>query len=401
MASRNGYTVTPSYGGSHRPAQPRIQYPQAHPGDPRRAVAQSSQQYTKNANDTFLLAMLFIVAPVCGLLGLPFLLFRWVFIALSAFLVVTIWVTKRFMFQGRAFLSGILVVAAVMSLISAVDARGAAPQNLSLYSAAGGQSLGAYNPALSGGAQQPAAMPTNPIDTLAAVDAQPEDTQSDAMKTAAQEVLDTSAAQTSQRMVSEAEIALDNYLKSWSNEDFEGMVQYTLPSWRNSARVPPRELSYQHNNYSLNSWEITSEGLSSAINSATYTVIVNITKKSNSRETVYGKYSAIVFHNENDGTWYVDPNSMRTMLKYEPPQVQDSYTDAVAQVDAAPTPEPTVNPKMTLFYNSDGGKFYHADGQCSTVDPKYYSKMKSFSFADINKSGYAKLKPCTKCGAPK
>lgn len=399
MASRNGYTITPSYGGNQRQSQPWSRPHQSvQPGDPRRPAAKSSQ---KNTNDTFLLAMLFIVAPVCGLLGLPFLLFRWAFIALSTFLIVTIWVTKRFMFQGRAFLSGILVVAAVVSLISAVDEKSMANQNMyTPYYAYNGANpaIGGVDPALSAGDQAPAALPTNPIEILPAGG-----TGDNALEGAQAEdsaIPDANATLAPQRVMSDAEIILNNYMTLWQNEDFEGMVQYTLPSWRNAQRLPPRQLSYQHNNYALNSWEITSESLATAIDSATYSVIVNVTKKSSSRETVYGKYSAIVFN--SDGAWYVDPDSMRTMLKYEPAPVQGQYagSDSNSSQEAAPTPEPTLDPKMKLYYNSDGGKFYHADSQCSTIDPKYYGKIKSFAYADMSKSGYAKLKPCTKCHAP-
>lgn len=398
MASRNGYTITPSYAGNQRQTQPRTTQNQgALPGDPRRPSSITSQKNTKNTNDTFLLTMLFIVAPVCGLLGLPFSMFRWVFIALSAFLIITMWVTKRFMFQGRAFLSGVLVVAAVVSLIAAVDAKSTPQPNIYTPYSAGDPALGALGSSLSAGGQGQNAMPTSPIDTLQAADTQDADSQ-----VGGQIILDAQPTNAPERVMHEAEISLNNYLVMWMNEDFEGMVQYTLPSWRNAQRVPPRQLSYQHNNYTLNSFEIINENLATVIDSATYTVIVNVTKKNSSRETRYGKYSAIVFN--NDGMWYVDPDSMRMLLPYDPVPTQaanagDSGVDM--QQDAAPTPEPTADPKMKLYYNSDGGKFYHTDAQCPSLDPKYYNKMKSFAYSDLSKSGYSKLLPCGKCNAPK
>jgi len=88
-------------------------------------------------------------------------------------------------------------------------------------------------------------------------------------------------------------------------------------------------------------------------------------------------------------------------LSAPPAQAADAGDAAAdAPQEAAPTATPTADPKMRLYYNSDGGKFYHADAQCSTIDPKYQNKMKSFAYTDLTRSGYAKLKPCTKCGAP-
>ena len=46
-----------------------------------------------------------------------------------------------------------------------------------------------------------------------------------------------------------------------------------------------------------------------------------------------------------------------------------------------------------------GGKYYHADSECYTVD-KQYLPLASFQYKDINKSPYDKLKPCPKCNAP-
>lgn len=402
MASRNNYTITPSYGGNQRQTQPRItqSYAGTQPGAPRRPSAPASQ---KPSNDTFLLTMIFIVAPVCGLLGLPILAFRWMFIALSAFLIITIWITKRFIFQGRAFLSGVLVVAAVVSLISAVDSKASLQQSQYTPYSAGdpvlGSSLGA---SLQGGQ---GAVPTNPIDTTISneLNALLAQQQTDSPEGTLGGAVGAQATNAPERVLSDAEKALDNYLRMWQLEDFESMAQYTLPSWRNAQRVPPRQLSYQHKNYTLNSWEISGENQSSAIDSATFTVIVNVTKSNSTKATVYGKYSAILFNTQ--GTWYVDPNSMRSMITYEPPEQIADNTGAsvigVEQIDPDPTPEPVVSGKTKLYYNSDGGKFYHAEEQCSTIDPKFYSKIKSFTYADLGKSGYSKLKPCATCKAPK
>lgn len=77
--------------------------------------------------------------------------------------------------------------------------------------------------------------------------------------------------------------------------------------------------------------------------------------------------------------------------------------DARPERDCEPTAEPTPTPapssKTKLYYNKDGGKKYHADPECYTVD-KEYLPLSSFTYGDLNKSPYNKLEPCDKCDAP-
>ncbi len=65
-----------------------------------------------------------------------------------------------------------------------------------------------------------------------------------------------------------------------------------------------------------------------------------------------------------------------------------------------PTPTPTPGPKTKLYYNKSGGKFYHADQNCSKVANQYLPLTGSFTYKDINKSPYDKLEPCDKCNPP-
>ena len=64
-----------------------------------------------------------------------------------------------------------------------------------------------------------------------------------------------------------------------------------------------------------------------------------------------------------------------------------------------PTPTPTPGSKTKLYYNKDGGRKYHADPECYTVDKKYLP-LDSFTYGNITKSPYNKLEPCDKCDAP-
>jgi len=49
-----------------------------------------------------------------------------------------------------------------------------------------------------------------------------------------------------------------------------------------------------------------------------------------------------------------------------------------------------------LYYNKDGGKYYHTNVFCSMVDPKYFP-LTSIDKIQLHDSPYYHLKPCVKC----
>ena len=68
------------------------------------------------------------------------------------------------------------------------------------------------------------------------------------------------------------------------------------------------------------------------------------------------------------------------------------------------TPPPTAisaTPDTVLYYNPDGGSYYHAVAECKlSTDPKYLPFKGSFKYSEINNEPYKNLKPCAACGAP-
>lgn len=54
----------------------------------------------------------------------------------------------------------------------------------------------------------------------------------------------------------------------------------------------------------------------------------------------------------------------------------------------------------TLYYNPLGGKRYHSDPNCSSVN-KRYLPMPSFEYCQLDDEEFASLVPCTKCNPPK
>ena len=69
----------------------------------------------------------------------------------------------------------------------------------------------------------------------------------------------------------------------------------------------------------------------------------------------------------------------------------------------APTAEPTTNPATVLYYNPDGGSYYHTDPNCSAngdVKKEYLPYSGNFLYSEVNDMNYKNLKPCPYCNAP-
>ena len=99
----------------------------------------------------------------------------------------------------------------------------------------------------------------------------------------------------------------------------------------------------------------------------------------------------IVMKKQEDGLWYVDPQSLQTYELFE--------------VQTTPEPEPTKEPAMVpgdmlLYYNPTGGEYYHLDQNCNRVHERFRPLEGCFTYAELDKEPYCDLKPCRICGAP-
>ncbi len=61
-----------------------------------------------------------------------------------------------------------------------------------------------------------------------------------------------------------------------------------------------------------------------------------------------------------------------------------------------PVPEDTTE----LFYNPDGGKYYHSDANCNSVKSRYLP-LTGFTYGELETSPFDKLTPCPYCNPPK
>lgn len=57
--------------------------------------------------------------------------------------------------------------------------------------------------------------------------------------------------------------------------------------------------------------------------------------------------------------------------------------------------------RRIYYYNTDGGRKYHVQVRCGSIDEKYYPMIKEFEAEMMSKPPYNTLTPCSYCGADK
>ena len=357
----------------------------ASPAGSARALDQKPRpKKSKRELNQLMLMVFFIVLPVLGLLAIFFQPFRWIFMIGVVIALAMMWVIRAFLFPGRTILTAIYGLLFVFTLVSALSASGSKTirqqQNNFFTVAPSPTSTPQFSYSMLGATS----VPDGYYDSLY------EDELDDSLNdSAAAEDAYTSSVK------SGAEIALENFMEKWRKGIIADMVEYTAPSWQDSqADSAQQQLFWKFAQKPLVEWRQISAPTGTEDSTArTITVQADVNY---SGETRTYEYDAIVLQ-ENNG-WYVDPDSLSTgVLKEQATPTPDPNLTPTPSPE--PTPTPTPGPKTKLYYNKDGGKKYHADSECYTVDKKYLP-LASFNYGDLSKSPYNKLEPCDKCGAP-
>lgn len=417
------------YGENFYNDSPRADYrsaPPKRPAQPRPTGAPRGRSV-----DMFVLLLMLIVGPLCGVLGVFLRPMLWMFLIIEGAAIALMWVFKCYLMRGRIVLSCVLLVLMTLALLAGVDV-GKAPQNYQSY---GGQQAAAN------GAQTSPQSTDTPWGGVSGVglggltsdaNATPEPVQ-DEQQDAQLAALPVEGAQAPLAAVPDgvavpvqaeatespmtgvlaaAESVMKSYMQCWQQENWESMVQYVNPTWRSAQTNPQLQLYWNHGGiWTLNNWTMTAQNAQLNADSITFSILADLSKSTTGTK-ITKRYEGIVIKDEN-GTWYVDPDSMRTGVEVKETasdvgaanaaavaedsaladQVVVSNSDTTAQTSS-------VNPNMTLWYNAKGGTFYHLKQKCESIGKEYYDSMKSFTYGELNDSAYAKLKPCKTCDAP-
>ena len=416
-------------------AAPRSDYRSAPPKRP--APSRPASAPRGRSVDMFVLLLMLIVGPLCGVLGVFLRPMLWVFLIVEGAAIALMWAFKCYLMRGRVLLTCVLLVLMTLALLAGVDV-GKAPQNYQSY---GGQ-LAASNgaqPAVQstdtpwggvsgvglGGLTSEANATTEPVQDeqqdsqLAALNLEgaqapvtADNTYGDAAGADVAPVQVEATESPMTGVLAAAESVMKSYMQCWQQENWESMVQYVTPTWRSAQTNPQLQLYWNHGGiWTLNNWTMTAQNAQLNADSITFSILADLSKSTTGTK-ITKRYEGIVIKDEN-GTWYVDPDSMRTGMEVKETasdvgaanaaavaedsalasQVTVSNSDTTAQTSS-------VNPNMTLWYNSKGGTFYHLKQKCESIGKEYYDSMKSFTYGELNDSAYAKLKPCKTCDAP-
>ena len=183
--------------------------------------------------------------------------------------------------------------------------------------------------------------------------------------------------------------SLSSFLFFWTINDYDSMVNYCAPSWVKSQEDSRVALFGILANRLLKSYTPgTPTGTDNDI-SRTVPVTAIVDKNTNDGESIF--IFNIIMLKENDA-WYVDPQSLKSHEEVE----ATTFSVIITQ---PPTPQPAES-SMVLYYNTDGGSYYHADPYCEAVAEKYRPLTGTFTYGQINEPAYAKLKVCQRCAAP-
>ena len=317
--------------------------------------------------DTIAKVLMFGVLPILFILSMVFAwtAVKWVVLVGAVASIAALWLRELVTPNARLVLSLLLASAAVVCLVSAL-ATNADNQNPA-------------QPNQPGQMQQGSTSGNNLDVNLTATD-----TPNPAPTPTATPVDDSE----------ECYAQLHSFFTLWKNNAISQMVNLTAPSWRSSIKggtdaVTQKLFGEVLTNRTPVSWDFTAiTGTSNDI-ARMVTVRAVINKNNTLGESVYLWKVRMV---KEDGVWYVDPATL-----------QSNEQESTATPTNALATQPVLNtshPDLLIYYNPEGGTYYHIDPNCESLNPKYRPLSGVIKWSQIEDDPYDKLEQCKRCGAP-
>ena len=353
--NRGQYTSAPLYNMKNkRPTQP------AQPGE--------EPQQPGKRRFTLLSILLSVVLPILFLLALLIQdnTLRWVFLLATGISLAAMWLLRAFVKNARGTLTVVYgALAVVIGLALFMNSQAPEARNASSIRASQG------------------ALFTDPDAGLGALLSQEEPTETPDVFTVT---------------ISAAQQQLEAFLEVWAQGKIPDMLTYCVPSWVAQQQSPESTLYQKIRSSRPVSYQVESVQGSDGDSSRTITLRVSMAELG-STEPVLKRLQVFMVRVNN--VWYVDPKSLDGTNIDEAAESEAMSRPMIATTIApTATPAPaTAESNITLYYNPDGGKYYHASKSCSAVDERYWP-LKEFSYADLNSQQFKNLLRCTKCGAP-
>lgn len=320
-----------------------------------------------------------VMVALCGLLPVLFILslvfpglpaLKWVFVCLAIVAVAFLWVKPVVATNVRLTFTGVYGALAIVALVSALT--GTAP----LDSTADSNTPGNQGQQVTSQQSQSNVTNTQSGGDNLGVWTTEAPTPTPSVETTTE---------------NEAVVQLKSFFYFWSVNNQDNMLSLCAPSWQSTVSEPKKALFSILQNRIPVDYEVKKISGTDNDTARTVTVTAEIDKQ-NGRDTQ--KYSFQVIMLKENENWYVDPASLESNVV---------ETTVVASVNVTNTPKPAPeegSPDTVLYYNPDGGTYYHIDQNCPSTKAKFLPFKGQFTFAEINDGDYAKLSPCDECGAP-
>lgn len=187
-----------------------------------------------------------------------------------------------------------------------------------------------------------------------------------------------------------AQQRLEQFMGAWVSVDYEAMVSLSVPSWVNQQKDPVQAMFQVRMNRTPIDYQFTNITGSDADSTRTIDMQTTISKNNGNPPE---KFMIQVLMMRINDVWYVDPSSLGSSQV-----IADSSVTAVPVITIAPMV--TASPDLRLYYNADGGTFYHVDNNCPSIHKDYLPLTASFTYSQVNESQYSKLQPCGTCHSP-
>ena len=334
----------------------------------------SGQQEPKKGGPRFqwLAGIMAALLPILFLLALliPNAILRWAFLIVTALSLLLMWVLGAFVKNARGTLTVIYcALAVVIGLALFMDSSVPETQQTSRMAEQGALFTNQDTQAL--GALLHAGEPT-PEPTVAV----------------------------SSTIISAAQQQLEKFLGFWAQSQTNEMLKLCTPSWVEKQASPQTTLfQLTRNSIPLN-YQIENVSGSEGDTSRTITLKITLDNR-NGTTPVLNRMQVLMFR-VNDA-WYVDPQSLGgTPINLAAENAQSAATMAAST--KAPTPSPAPNSpynSVKVYYNPDGGKYYHGKSNCPVVSERYWP-LTEFNYTDLNTQQFKNMIRCTdpECNAP-
>ena len=183
---------------------------------------------------------------------------------------------------------------------------------------------------------------------------------------------------------------LVTFFNYWSLNQQDEMLNLCMPSWRDKQSSARTTLFQMLQNRTPGKIEPQSTSGTDADTTRKVIVIAEMNRNNGKPSETY-KMTIMMVKENNE--WYVDPQSL---LSYETEATPDPHLTPEPTI----TDEPVTTADTVLYYNPNGGEYYHRDPNCRNVNSKFLPLSGTFYFSQINEEPYSKMKRCNVCGAP-